>query len=145
MNKIELKAIAKKIVKESVRFHMGHWALTGDSIAPCGTIGCIAGYAILRDVMKKKEMNWVNAGEYVNRKVMFSSYDTYDPAKIGAKLLGINASQANVLFYTDQWPDEFQEDYNKITYNGDRDSVSIRKEVAALTAKRIRYFIKTGK
>lgn len=90
-------------------------------IPNCGTVACIAGHVLA--IANGKSLKETRAKEH--------AFGVIDRA---ARRLGVNRQKANRLFYMDEWPKRFR---------FDRRSSPARN--AVLAAKRIDYFIKTGK
>lgn len=85
---------------------------------PCGTVGCIAGWAALLTAKDPK-------------RVADNTAETR-----GRRALGLTRDQASVLFYTYSWPWEMQERYLNAKHP------QIRANIAA---RRIDQFIKEHK
>jgi len=143
MNKKELKAIAKAIVKDSIRFDMDRWVNSNDAYAPCGTVGCIAGWAIMREQMKgKKDLeSWKKAGKLLSKEVNYTSH--FYAGDKAAEILKLTPSQAESLFHVSSWPQKFITKYYNVEY-GNYPKPERRRKQAEITAERIEHFIKTG-
>ncbi len=116
-----LRKVRKHILKEPRRLNMYVFA-TPQPCAPCGTAGCIAGWAALLSGKSTHDARIKNPG-------------------LAARLLRIPdkpwyGSPANILFYVDNWPERFGREY---------DAASDYETRAKVTARRIDYFIKEGK
>lgn len=132
MNVELLRKIQKHILAEPERFAMSWWCGTGDPgkpllddsfgesnidalIAPeCGTVACIAGWAVLLSDGKD--------GIYSSRYIQERAWE----------LLGEKAERR--LFHTCKWPGKFANRYEK---------AKTRKGKAQAAASRIDHFIKT--
>lgn len=112
-----LRKVQKHILEEPRRLQMGVWQSKSDD-APCGTIGCIAGWtALLGDGFYAGDDSTVRrkAEELLH---LFDGHKSFD------------------LFYIDGWPYEYIESY----YSAETD-----KSRAGIVSDRIDYFIKEGK
>ncbi len=129
-----LRKIAKHILEQPRRMDMGNWYCTGDSAKDeygshtpkCGTVGCIAGWAV--QLYGDKALLEEAAAPY-SEGVNFS-----DEAQ---RLLGLTARQAGELFLPGYWPEEFREqldDYSQGT-----------KRYAKVVADRIEDFAREAK
>lgn len=124
-----LERVKAHILEEPTRFDMGDFVIQGEylenfaanfgrPIPPCGTIACIAGWAVLLS-----EGQTSGAGSDVQAEA--------------EALLGLSVEQRERLFYTSNWPKKFNEAY--------RDAEDVRLPAAALAAaRRIDHFIKTN-
>ena len=128
MNIELLNKVKAHILEEPRRLEMVDWIVDAEEIPvednrpPCGTAGCIAGWAAMLD------------GGF-NRSIHF-------PRRYATDALGIDPyGQAERLFYLSQWPAQFK-------FDKDRPDVSFYKldkeTQARLTAARIDYFIATN-
>ena len=91
-------------------------------IPPCGTTGCIAGWAVLFELPEEQD-------DDIRRWNLTFFQDT------GARLLDISDKQAEMLFYTQNWPDGLGQKHDEAK------SGSMRR--AKITSKRIDLFIKS--
>ncbi len=113
----KLLAILAHVKAEPRRMNMGDWRRTiGNSrftsrFPPCGTICCIAGWA---GALAGKP------GYYYHRE--------------GLEALGLNYATADALFYTSNWPDQF--DLRTLTPG--------TPEYVAAVERRVLHFIATG-
>lgn len=120
-----LREIQKEISEEPKRLDMGTWLHKYEKhrisdlefVPPCGTVGCIAGWA---KILSER------AG------VVFTNYGTSLNACIA---LDIQEEDSIYLFYTDHWPDDLQYRYN------DADDAKDYTEKAAVTCEAIDRFI----
>lgn len=133
-----LRRVKALILEEPRRLDMGTWAHPADKRVqveadrpPCGTVACIAGWAVIDDFVK------VN-GRMPDRDEIEEIYETAD--RKAAELLSLRQDQADRLFDTptgggfDEWPEDLAEAYVNATSP---------KERARVAAKRIERFIKT--
>lgn len=72
-----------------------HDLARGDLPSSCGTVGCIAGWAV---ILKEKE--------HITHPATLTSAGKV--AEVGTKLLGINPEQGSRLFYVTHWPEEWR-------------------------------------
>lgn len=83
-----LEKIKKHLKEEPKRYHQGKWVeevSVWDANAPaCGTVGCIAGWAVLLSVPKKRWSFWFRREESIKDRA--------------SKLLGLDYNQTNYLF-----------------------------------------------
>jgi hypothetical protein len=128
MNVKLLRKVKKHILEEPKRFIMGDWVVRKEApghqvcdddgnyrpFAKCGTAACIAGWTMLLS------------------KVDPSTVDSYSAA--ASELLGIGNTFHNPLFYTDDWPLEYEAAYKNAKTPAGR---------ARVAARRIEHFIKT--
>ena len=118
-----LRKVAKHILEEPKRLNMMRfinrkgdgWPIYGE-YPECGTMGCIAGWAVALSTDELVKYN-----------------DIQDRA---AKLLGLNPAQQNVLFFYGKWPIEFQKRLLRTEIQ--------TLPYAKVTADRIEHFIRTG-
>ena len=116
--------MAREIVTEAFRFND---ALNGAEFdtgeiqlaPPCGTAGCIAGWAVIlgHPELKPEEAKY-----------------RYDIHKEAQKLLGVDYDTLDKLYYTPYWPEP---------YKSDLQTTDLQKR-AEVTAARIDHFIATG-
>lgn len=122
-----LRKVQKHILEEPRRLNMSQWLQYSDA-APCGTVGCIAGWALklsgsrLRNTDKFAKA----ASELLNIK--FSRTKDY-------RLFNDDCDAAR-LFSTLNWPRQFSERYYSSEFPSER---------AEVTSDRIDYFIEEGK
>ena len=85
--------VKKHILAEPKRLNMSFWIcdVTGIIDAPpCGTQACIAGWACLLSVQKKKNKR----REIITKEKRY----VFDPSVVGQKKLGLTDNEADVLF-----------------------------------------------
>jgi hypothetical protein len=113
-----LRRVQKTLDKAPDNFQMARFKTVNE----CNTAYCIAGHIL---TMFKHEIE--EEGDYRD-------------GELAAKILGINSTQANNLFFLDHWPDQFQ-----MGYEGNDNSFPIEStpEFAANGIARIEHFIKT--
>lgn len=125
MNIKLLRKVQAKARKFPHTFDIGQWAspVKKDQRHPCGTVGCIAGNAVL--IAEPESLRaYLKLGEVA-----------CDPEKIATRLLGLTEEQAVRLFFSMRgWPDEFHYAYQFAT---------TAKERANIIIRRINIFIKT--
>lgn len=130
MNTKLLRQVKRIILDEPKRLYMTTWiytALEGESERPpCGTLGCIAGWAALLDSGGADNLN--KAKDAIRGK-------GESVAKVAKKALELGVGQANRLFYLPGWPRHFHHSYV---------SAKTPKERAKIAAERIDKFIATG-
>jgi hypothetical protein len=130
-----LRKVKKHILEEPKRFDMGSWGFKkrGRGAPICKTVACIAGWAtILQTLPGKKllQLPKINLnGSLEDESVMLVNRGT------GQQALQISYQQAEVLFYVENWPTEFLDEWY---------AAKNKKELAQATANRIDHFIKTG-
>jgi hypothetical protein len=119
MTKTRLLATVEVMKRYYTRVDMSDWC-TDDKFEKltreksCGTVGCLAGYAI----------------NLYGEKVFPEGYSTY-----ARSLLELNWDQGVKLFYTCDWPETFRQRLDK--YNS-----GTKKYVLTIEA-RVKHFIKT--
>ena len=128
MNTKLLRRVAKHISEEPRRFDMGYMTTPLDEIPkrrqpPCGTVACIAGWAL---ILSKK-------AKYNNEEFPVDSNGNQLGAIQAAQLLQIPNWGTN-LFYVDDWPRSFRAQYTK---------ARTAKRRADIAVARIEHFIKT--
>ncbi len=132
MNKPLLKHIIALIEAEPKRIWMGTWFARGvlkEYMPPCGTVACIAGWALILSERKPNESFSVVRDRC--RKTVI------DPQARGATALGITERQSERLFYHTSWPRRFARPYGKSYENAEQRS--------RVVVRRIRHFMRTGK
>ena len=140
-----LREIKNAILEEPRRLSMDTWMgkaynfLPNKDKAPCGTVACIAGHAVLINKLNE-------AGKTFNaRRFVLALVNQYDSFELGCdyvedkavELLCLTKDQADRLFHVESWPNEFKEAYREDTRSD--------KKLAELTAQRIEHFIATKK
>lgn len=137
MNVKLLQAIKKHILAEPKRLDMGNWGFKRDKAndgPACGTVGCIAGWAVLLthpSLIGRKE-------DFTPAKLKKFSNAMGNAEEDAPGLLKINIGTADRLFYVDRWPEPFRQDYLDAESGGDR------KAMAKATAARIDSLISMG-
>lgn len=122
MNVELLREVQKVILEEPKRFDMRTFAYRMDPkeerSPQCGTIGCIAGWAVIltHKIPRKPNAQMPNIGR-----------------PHGAEALDLTDVEALRLFYVEEWPDKFS-----VAYKADGSKKSAKVAVA-----RINHFIKT--
>jgi hypothetical protein len=94
-----------------------------DDLIPtnCGTAACIAGWAIVIGKQFKNPLEARRVFRWNDPKIT----PTLNPETEGQKLLGLSHSQANDLFFVQNWPENFQYDWFETK------SIEERAQVAA--------------
>lgn len=135
MNKELLEKVAQKILDEPRRLRMGRWLEKLDDLykndreyPPCGTVGCIAGWAV--QIHMEENKSPLDVEDYQN-------YPDFENE--GQKILGLTYQQRRGLFFQENWPFEFRYNWENIQNFDDR-----YVERAKLAAARIRHMIETG-
>ena len=131
MNITLLKKIRTAILAKPKRFDMGWWIETNMGYAPCGTVACLAGFAVLLNETKGSTgpKAWRAAADR-------RAPDQDSIANEAQKILDLNASQRTALFAVGGWPLTFQEAYRE---------AQTEAQQAKAAAARITHLIKTGK
>ncbi len=125
MNTKLLRRIKSVIKAEPKRLDMGAWTYRNvrRSGPPCGTVGCIAGWAVLLSTKGR------------NNKERYENADPSDWAGEGRRLLKLDAGEAHKLFFVGCWPYELHEAYD--------DAYGDPKARAKITCERIDRFIES--
>lgn len=133
MNVTLLQQVKKVVLAEPRRLDMDVWMdnrIHGAMKNPrCGTIGCIAGWATVLAVPSKE--SYSKRADAASRQEEETKEDTQ---LCGQKALGLTNSQADRLFYVEDWPTELQEAYDAATTAAAR---------AKVTAARIDLFVES--
>lgn len=139
MNRTLFRKIAQNILDEPRHFDMGSWIEPDKTTQrpTCGTACCIGGWAAV-------EQGWkiiaIPDGIYFDNWFISPEGKKYggvsELVNAAQKALQINDTEANSLFYTKNWPDEFRH------IAEDEDETPIVKAKNAV--ERIEYFINTG-
>lgn len=131
MNVSLLRKVKRTILAQPEHFRMDKWT--------CGTAHCIAGTVCALDkslafvVPKKKDDIWlVIDGNDEESEVLSVPAAAAQALDLDDEYEG---SDADRLFYLEDWPKAFRTDYKK---------ASSAKARAAVAAKRIEHFIKTN-
>lgn len=129
MNVELLERVKAHILEDPRRLDMELWIqdkMYGPDSPPCGTVGCIAGWAV--------ELTEGGAAHFR------SSYITEE----ARKLLDLTFQQSGTLFHTDSWPEEFRDAYAATYKNYGWMAPDYRLKQAQVTAARIDHLIQTG-
>jgi hypothetical protein len=135
MNVKLLRMVKKHILEEPRRFDMGTFgstfasrfhfkSVTGEALRnfpPCGTVACIAGWAIGVNASKPKSFF---------RKISYGQI-----APLATAELELSIPEKDRLFYQENWPTRYYTAYAKAKSPADR---------ARVAARRIEHFIKTN-
>lgn len=126
MNTKLLLEIKQDILEHPKRFRMDKFVVAIDSIAPCGTAACIAGFAVIRN-----QERWWRGWAKTGRKLINKGENVQI---LAGQLLGLDEEQEERLFFTEYWPDKFREAYGM---------AETREHSAEIAAQRIDHFIAT--
>lgn len=136
MNIKLLRRVKRHILAEPKRINMYFPVRVGQmgrGAPPCGTIGCIAGWAVLLAERKGREMPGLTWRRILDRReAPDMDWDDFKP--IAIRRLKLTAEQAHRLFHVINWPRTFTVQYEK---------ARTPKKMASVTAERIDHFIKT--
>lgn len=145
MNIELLQRVKQHILAEPRRLNMGTWVSTvGKTVPafagvygrdeadlpPCGTVACVAGWAVLLSRFNGKPEEY--AAFMRERNTLFPDGLT---SSIGQEELGLSPSQMETLFYVGRWPERFRVAHGQAEENGDYQAM------AQITADRIDYMI----
>ena len=146
MNITLLRNIQSVILEQPLRLNMYDW-IEESSRSPCGTVGCIAGHAVLIDTLKKAHKTFKD--KKFLKSILPDLRRSYI-SKDAAKLLGLTKKQASKLYFVADWPEPFKTDYYEIIHEDDYPNAEMitkksREKLAQITSNRIEYFIDTKK
>lgn len=130
MNVELLLEVKKTILAEPKRLNMRKWldvVRSGKGNPSCGTVACIAGWAMVLSSPRRKSFKKTANTVIDEQSFLGMEIDAQEK-------LGITDSQAQRLFYTDNWPMKFWQAY---------EVASGPVEQAQAAADRIDHFIKT--
>ena len=138
MNTQIVEEVKQLIRQEPRRLQMGSW-LYESEVSPCGTAGCLAGWIRMAAARhqfdpdkQEPEEDWVpKAHEIVEDDPNGFHADA-------AKILGVEYSDANKLFYVGLWPEPFRKEYMHCNFNSDMQGK------AEAVCNRLDHFVKTG-
>ncbi len=123
--KVRLEQVAKAVENDPLIVAMSQFSFSKlDRInyhlqePACGTVGCIAGWAVAMDLPKSTDL------------LKMSQTEISDMA---LKILDLGEAQENLLFYASYWPEPFK---SQIEY-----APVQTQEYADIVAARIRHFI----
>lgn len=107
---------------------------------PCGTVGCLAGWALIEDALMRKVRS-----PFVTKENEYGDTVTCIPTghddlwqKKAEKLFGIPLNTGDTLFRLNCWPARYQKMYRL-------EGAGHHGEKAKAGAARLRHFIRTGK
>jgi hypothetical protein len=128
MNIPLLQKTRDAILAEPIKFNMCNWFLW-ESESPCKTSACIAGhgYAIVKQIMSLRE-----ARDNAEGKIQPIQYRMQFE-------FGLTDDQTETLFFDEEWPNPFRDDYS------DAVRLQDRIKMAQVAADRIDHLIETGK
>ncbi len=133
MNIKLLRAVKRAILAEPKRLNMHTCMLhrRGRGAPRCGTVGCIAGWALLID-NRKRGQTFAQVERRLNFGVLGEWHTHFGP--LARELLGLTRRQASQLFLLEGWPTSLRRAYDRApTFQGR----------AVACAERIDLFIKT--
>jgi len=122
MNEALLRQVMDEIRKEPKQFDITSWFDRQASESPCGTTGCIAGWAVAL-VHHKGDLKAAS-----QNPILY-------PGKVGQKLLELSYEEKQRLFFLEHWPKAYRDAY---WANGATAQCRARATVA-----RIEHFIAT--
>lgn len=130
MNKLKvnvrlLRRIEKHILAEPRRMNM-RFGLQRSTAAPCGTVGCIAGWAA--------KLSGAVSPEQFNKLVLDGS-DIFPRDEAAAALKLPSWFDSNKLFYVGEWPEEF-----RLAYYASK----TQRGTVRVVVNRIEHLIKHG-
>lgn len=129
-----LRRVCKRVLEEPRRVDMSSWVSKNhfDGGPPCGTVGCIAGWAIM-DRWSKKKLTKLTDGDVLEMQV--------GAARNFAKLIGVDpwSPLFKSLVYVESWPEPFRSRYVRAEA---KNSPRLR---ALATVARVKHYIKTGR
>lgn len=122
INEGMFREVQGAIRTEPIRFAMNFWGNVGDVLAPCGSTACIAGWIVTIDLRKRFAKKWKGLSEpqrwkQAVRSVERSSEASHDGRVVlrkAAKLAGISEEQAEALFFSEHWPEEFRREQDRL-------------------------------
>lgn len=127
-----LERVKHHILEEPLRLDMSIWIShheKGPYTPACGTIGCIAGWAIE-----------LSGGEKLSKEM--SQKGIFGQADIATELLGLTPLVAKRVFHVDSWPHPLRAEEWEAE---DIEDVAMRRlALARITARRIDHLIETG-
>lgn len=129
-----LRKVIAHIKAQPKRLGMWEWAALNKR-SPGGTTACIAGWSII--LSQPKPERFIGIENSVNLHALFQGQQSWGPlpGRAAAKLLKIDAEQANRLFNVGEWPYLFEIKY--------RMAKTARGQASAAVS-RIEHFIQTG-
>ncbi len=153
INKPAVNELKKLLREDPLRFDMGIF-ISGmcpqDKVWPsCKTVGCIAGWIILKDRLLKNSLTVTSK----NLSKIGRGQGVADYCKEASKILGLNVSAARKLFFVNDWPEMFRDKFYKMNYewcnvspqSGREKLIQIKRRMVEVAIRRINYFIRTGK
>lgn len=149
LNRKLIEKVIKHIEEEPQRLDMDVWVEKvndksrhdrieyGDAedLQPaCGTVGCIAGWAMLLDqpAKRRKELFAMTPKRFI--RALFGG-DFSEVSRRGAKLLGIEEGDQDAVFMTDYWPEPFGDKFR---------AANTQKKRAKITVARLKHLLRTG-
>lgn len=100
INKSLLRKVRNHILEDERRFDMMRFVerRRGSEAPPCGTVGCIAGWAVM-------------LADGIPKRITVTYYEGV--GKRAAELLGLSEDESSSLFYDPCWPEPFHARYLK--------------------------------
>lgn len=140
MNVKLLRQVKRHILEKPKRLNMGYWSMSAKRMVregritkevepACGTVGCIAGWAVILTKTGKR----TDFLATMKRIRGHNSEVVMQP--LAKELLDLSEYSANRLFLTSNWPGSFEQDY---LY------AMTPKQRARVTPERIEHFIRTN-
>mgnify|MGYP001601442776 CR=1 FL=1 len=134
MNTKLLREVEKEILAEPRRLRMDSWVERvygkGETMPPCGTTACIAGFAT---ILHKGMPDYVNK-DFKARAWYLLDYAPVNYEGYAMDALQLGSEQAERLFYVSSWPEKFLAAWEQA-------STPLRR--AEVAVARIEHFIKT--
>lgn len=112
---------------------MGSWA-SGSRVTKCGTVGCIAGWAMIINGDTKKN------GDL--KAAVYAACGGDEEAR-GMELLGLTEEQANRLFYVQNWPEDLEDRYIDVHEEYTSSGRAAREARVRIVQERIKRFIES--
>lgn len=129
-----LKVAKRAILEEPRRLDMEHWGLkVTKKVSPCNTTGCVAGWLVI----KHDHISLANT----SKAIIAFNVAMGAAADRATEILNVSEAAANRLFYVNEWPYPFKNDY--VDASETLKGLPLQKKLAQITGKRIDFFIKT--
>lgn len=140
-----LLAVKRAILEEPRRINMdiSIKRKTTGAAPRCGTVGCIAGWALVLDALSKRPHKAMTRP--VMGEVLRGLDKAWDSSVLpnAEELLRLTVSQADRLFYVWNWPASLRIPYRAAQFEQHPDTVKDHEAAARITARRIDLFIQT--
>lgn len=113
MNKTVVRKMIKRLGSVPESYDQRAWYVRKDDSAPCGTVACLAGEAVICSAKTVKE----------GIKLAFDNYD--DIAELAEELLGLSGS-GHQVFASDGsgWPEPYRTQFSQSSETGPRAQVA---------------------